>query len=1071
MTSCYRETLGTQIVTKRDSLGLETPFDHLTALLCAQFEVPAALVSFVHGELAVFRSEVGLGEIALPRDVSVSNILVEMGPGAHFMVEDARVHPVLKDHPMVAGPPFIRFFAGATVCNGNGEAVGAVGIMDSKPRPALTPSECASLDRVAAIAGGMFDQTTAQRVQAERLALLKLAEQMSSVGHWRFDVLSGEVTWSDEVYRIHGFEPGEIVPDYELVLAAYHPDDAEMLARAVSQASTTGAGYAFRLRIRPPGREERLVETKAATEQDETGQTVAVFGVFQDVTDAVRSQERLAESESLFRLLNETATDIVARFDPAGRFLYVSPAVKTILGREPEDMLGKDCSDFIPPDDVKMIRATLRAYVEAGPEAPTPRYEYRAIRADGSLAWLEAAPRAVRDASGRVVEFHDHVRDITARKAAERLQTELVETLSMAEELGGVGCWRLDAASGAVTWSEEVYRIHGKSRDTFDPNFDDAVSCYHPDDRQTVADCCRQAIETGIGGRFQLRLIREDGETRIVSSQCRPERDETGTVVALFGVFQDVTDSVRTHDRIAASEARYRLLADNATDIIATYGLDGVFSYLSPSIEVSLGYRPEELVGRLFWQFMHPDDVADLKAAFSAYLKAGPGAPSPRVPYRGLHKDGQTVWLEAHPMVIRDARGRPVGFQDVVRDVTETKALEDQLIAARDVAEAGAQAKSEFLANMSHELRTPLTSVIGFSGLLQQSRNLPEAERKYADRIATGSEALLSVINDILDYSKLEADAVDLDPQAFDPRSMAFGAANIVESQCEAKGLTLETVIDADLPAAFMGDEGRLRQVALNFLSNAVKFTAAGSVRLEVTAVGDRLRLAVTDSGIGIAPDKVDALFERFTQADATTTRLYGGTGLGLAISRRLIEMMGGEIGADSEPGKGSTFWFEVPLKAADATGETTDAGDLARVDGMKILMADDVAANRELVSAILGGLGLELETVCNGAEAVEAARTGGYDLILMDVHMPVMDGLDATRAIRAMGGAVARTSIIALTANVQPEQVQRCLNAGMDGHVGKPIQLGELLTALAKASASGHDDVAGAETLQTAAA
>jgi PAS domain S-box-containing protein len=670
------------------------------------------------------------------------------------------------------------------------------------------------------------------------------------------------------------------------------------------------------------------------------------------------------------------------------------------------------------------------------------------------VVWLEASPRAVFDANGELLEFHDHVRDITTRKDAERVQTELVETLSMAEELGGVGSWRLDVASGAVTWSDEVYRIHGKSRDSFDPSFDDAVGCYHPDDRQTVADCCRQAIETGIGGGFQLRLIREDGETRTVSSNCRPERDGTGAIVALFGVFQDVTDSIRVHDQIAASEARFRLLADNATDIIATYGLDGMFRYISPAIEGVMGYRPEELVGRPFTRFMHPDDVGRLRRAFVAYAKAGPGAPSPRVPYRGLRKDGQTVWLEAHPKVIRDAEGRPVEFQDVVRDVSETKALEDELIAARDVAEAGARTKSEFLANMSHELRTPLTSVIGFSGLLQGSPNLPEAERKYADRIATASEALLSVINDILDYSKLEAEAVDLEPQAFNPRAMAEGAVAIVETQCQAKGLTLETMIDADLPGALMGDEGRLRQVALNFLSNAVKFTTSGTVRLDVTTAGDRLRLAVTDSGIGIAPDKIDTLFDRFTQADASTTRVYGGTGLGLAISQRLIEMMGGEIGADSRPGEGSTFWFEVPMHEAVAGVEAAGADDLVVDAGLKILMADDAAPNRELVTAILGGLGLALDTVCNGAEAVEAARTGAYDLILMDVHMPVMDGLDATRAIRAMGGATGRTPIIALTANVQPEQVVRCREAGMDGHVGKPIQISELLAAMATASA-----------------
>ncbi len=1039
---------------RQDSLGLESPFDHVTALLCSRFELPFGLVSFVNGDLAVFRSEVGLGESSLPRDVSVSNVLVDMGPGAHLVIEDTLLHPVLKDHPMVTGKPFLRFFAGATVSNGKGEPVGAVGVMDSKPRPALTESEWTTLDHIAAIAGSMFDQTTAQRVQAERLALLKLAEQMSGVGHWRFDVLSGEVTWSDEVYRIHGFEPGEVVPDYELVLAGYHPGDAEVLASAVSQAIATGAGYEFRLRIQPPGREERLVETKATTEQDETGRTVALFGVFQDVTEAVRSQARLAESESLFRLLNETATDIVARFDTKGRFLYVSPAVKALLGRDPADMLGKDCSEFIPEDDLKVIRATLRAYVEAGPGAPPPRYEYRAVRTDGSVVWLEAMPRAVRDASGEVVEFHDHVRDITARKTAEREQAELVKTLKLAETIAGVGHWQLDVATGKVRWSDEVYRIHGVSPETFDPQYDDAVGFYHPEDQAKVRDWVARAIEVGEASQFRLRLIRSDGEERIVISHCKPERDQRGATVALFGVFQDVTESVRAHDRTAASEARYRLLADNATDIIATYGMDGVFHYVSPSIEGAMGYRPEELVGKSIWDFIHPEDVGGLRTAFAAYVKAGPGASSPRVPYRGVSKDGRAVWLEAHPKVIRDADGRPLEFQDVVRDVSETKALEDELIASRDVAEAGARAKSEFLANMSHELRTPLTSVIGFSGLLQASRNLPEAERKYADRIATGSEALLSVINDILDYSKLEADAVDLDPQAFDPRAMAEGAAALVEAQCQAKGLRLEAAIDANVPGALMGDEGRLRQVTLNFLSNAVKFTTAGTVRLTVTAAGGRLRVMVKDSGIGISPDKIDALFDRFTQADASTTRVYGGTGLGLAISRCLIEMMGGEIGAESRPGEGSTFWFEVPMREAVEGVEATGEGDLAVDGGLRILMADDAAPNRELVTAILGGLGLALDTVCNGAEAVEAARTGAYDLILMDVHMPVMDGLDATRAIRAISGPVGRTPIIALTANVQPEQVARCREAGMDGHVGKPIQVSELLAALATASA-----------------
>ncbi|MBX9574614.1 MAG: PAS domain S-box protein [Caulobacteraceae bacterium] len=761
-----------------------------------------------------------------------------------------------------------------------------------------------------------------------------------------------------------------------------------------------------------------------------------------------------ADGEARYRLLAETATDVVARFDRKGRFLFVSPAARAVLGRDPEGMIGKDCAGIIPEEDLAVIRQTLIDYVAAGPDAPTPRYEYRALKADGTPIWLEATPRAIRDETGQLVEFHDCVRDVTDRKAAERAQQELVETLSLAEDLAGLGSWKLDVATGQVRWSDQVYLIHGVTPQTFDPSLDDAVGFYHPDDRQAVRDWCARAIETGEAGEFQLRLIRADGEERTVVSRCRPQRDEEGRTTALFGVFQDVTEAVENTRRLAESEERHRLLAERSTDVIITYGVDGITRYYSPVVEALTGFTPEELVGKPVTKLIHPDDVAEMVAGFRTFAADRTAVHHTRR-YRVLTKSGEVRWFETRAMAMRDAEGRALEFQDLVRDVTETKRLEDELVAARDVAEAAAKAKTEFLANMSHELRTPLTSVVGFAGLLQEAGDrLGAKERLYADRIATASQALLSVINDILDYSKLEADRVDLDPHPFDPRALARGAAGIVESQCAAKGVGLAVIVDPDLPAALMGDEGRLRQVTLNFLSNATKFTGNGGIRLEVGRRGDRLRVAVSDTGIGIAPEKIDALFERFTQADASTTRTYGGTGLGLAISRRLIEMMGGEIGAESRPGQGSTFWFEVPLIVAEGQVAAVAAENVDAPTELKVLMADDAPANRELVTAILGGLGVAIETVENGALAVEAARSGAYDVILMDVHMPVMDGLDATRAIRAMAGPVGRTPIVALTANVQPEQVAACRAAGMDAHVGKPIQVAELLRTMAELTA-----------------
>ena len=499
------------------------------------------------------------------------------------------------------------------------------------------------------------------------------------------------------------------------------------------------------------------------------------------------------------------------------------------------------------------------------------------------------------------------------------------------------------------------------------------------------------------------------------------------------------------------SEARYRLLAETASDIVARFDPQGRFLYVSPSASAVLGRDPETMLGQDCRGMIHEDDLPGIRDLFKAYVAAGPGAAAPRHEYRAVRPDGTVIWLEATPRAIYDSAGRLVEFHDCARDVTARKALERQLTEARDIAEEAARAKSEFLANMSHELRTPLTSVIGFSGLLQDSEALPNAERRYADRIGSASAALLSVINDILDYSKLEADAVGLDPAAFDPVAMAEGAAAMLEAQCRDKALTLRVEIDPDIPPAVMGDEGRLRQVTLNFLSNAVKFTSEGEVRLALTCRDDRLRLEVTDSGIGISAEKIDSLFERFTQADTSTTRVYGGTGLGLAISRRLIELMDGEIGAESEVGKGSTFWFEVPL----IMGEIRDGAeaDAARAlpPGLRVLMADDAPANRELVRIMLGAWNISLDTVCDGAEAVQAVSTGDYDLVLMDVHMPVMDGLEAARSIRRLGTAPSAVPILALTANVQPDQIETCRNAGMDGHVGKPIEIASLVDTMAR--------------------
>ncbi|MBS0363997.1 MAG: response regulator [Proteobacteria bacterium] len=509
--------------------------------------------------------------------------------------------------------------------------------------------------------------------------------------------------------------------------------------------------------------------------------------------------------------------------------------------------------------------------------------------------------------------------------------------------------------------------------------------------------------------------------------------------------YEQATDDLRK------SEQSYRLLADNITDVISLATADNQRLYVSPSIERILKFSPGELLATPNYTYMHPDDTEEVQAfIIGTTVETG----SRTMDYRVFAKDGSTVWAETTFTRLNDGSGRLLG---VSRDITHRKALEGELKDALARAEAAARAKTDFLANMTHELRTPLTAILGFAGVLKGSQALPAQDARHAALIHDASQTLLGVIGDVLDFSKIEAGAFELDPEPFDPGATVRSAADIVAQQAAAKGLELITDIVAPDPAPLLiGDAPRLRQVLLNFLSNAIKFTREGSVTVHLSghleAERCHMRIAVTDTGIGIGEPQIGALFNRFTQADASVSRQFGGTGLGLAISKQIVEAMGGRIGVDSAVGEGSTFWLEIdlPIAADDALGAEPEAAAAVLERPVRVLVVEDNAVNRELIITLLSPFDIEIDTACDGAEAVEAVTRGRYDVILMDMQMPVMDGLAATRRIRALADPdAARTPIVAMTANVLPEQVARCLEAGMDDHLGKPINMTQMLQAL----------------------
>jgi PAS domain S-box-containing protein len=518
--------------------------------------------------------------------------------------------------------------------------------------------------------------------------------------------------------------------------------------------------------------------------------------------------------------------------------------------------------------------------------------------------------------------------------------------------------------------------------------------------------------------------------------------------------------ALRQTGRLQEAETRYRLLADNSSDIIMRHDFDGVRSYISPAVRRLFGYDPAEIIGkhdRL--KLIHPDDLPAVMKALGV-MRAG--ADEQTVEYRALCANGAYIWVEANGRLLRDAEtGMPREVISVMRDVTQRKLAEDRADAAREEAERANREKSVFLARMSHEIRTPMTLVIGMTDLLLNSDLTPQ-QREHATLLKEAGQSLVTIINDLLDISKIEAGKLELKRIALSPSAVAESALAIVALGAEAKGLELRGQVARDLPAWIDGDPPRLRQILLNLLSNAIKFTEQGSIVLRVDRVPGttpvQLRFEVADTGIGIDPAQQHLLFQTFSQLAHPTHREYGGTGLGLAISRHLVEAMGGTIGFSGRCGAGSAFWFTIPC--VETRPETTTEAIEAPVNAgwrARILVAEDRDKIREYIEAVLTDAGHEVVLVKNGTEAVAAVEARNFDVVLMDVQMPQMDGIEATRRIREMGERASGLPIVALTAYAMDGEIARCLAAGMNEHLSKPIDRKELLRLVVELLGNGR--------------
>jgi len=1081
---------------------LDTPpdeeFDAIVRAASLVCGMPIALISLVDGQRQWFKANVGLPGLAeTDRDVSFCGHTILQD--CVFEVCDAAEDARFADNPLVTGGPLIRYYAGAPLRLSDGSQVGSLCVIGREPGQ-LDGNQCEILTLLSRAAARALENFNASK-KAQRHAIelsherqrLAFVIEGTGVGTWEWNLQTDEFHINEQWLPLLGW----MEMDAQTLHSLIHPEDLPRADHAMAEhRAGRSPNFVFEGRTRhSDGRWIWTSSRGAIVTRSADGAPEWISGLISDVTEARLKEEALRKSERFLVQTERFAGVGGWEIDLVTGVLQWTPQAFRIAGLDPSRPPTADqaIGFYAPEARERVIAARERAVATGEPYDLEVPY----IRADGRRIWVRSFGNAVF-AGGRAVRLAGAFQDVTAQVEQRQALEDARTRVQVAAEAGGMGVWDWDIVADTMQWDDRMCALYDIERPDGRGTFVLWKTMLYAADRMAAERAIRDAIDGIRPFDTEFRVIWSDASVHHLRACGRVIRDADGRALRMIGINWDVTEQRRLTAELSEQHERLRVTLQSIGDAVITTDARGRVAWLNPVAERLTGWPASEAVGKPIadvCRIFDQETRQPKRNLVAACLDQG----------RVLAQDGNTLLvsrygrefgIEDTVSPIRDDQGDILGVIKVFHDVTKQRRLEaeqrereQQLVVAntelerlarhmaqsKSIAEQASRAKTRFLAGMSHELRTPLNGILGYAQLLRMDGGLTGMQSERVQAMLSAGTHLLEMISCVLDLSEIETGGVERQLAPVDLASLTEASLNIVRPAAETKRLGLGLAIMSDVPRRVMTDPSRLRQVLLNLLGNAVKYTQAGSVELRVRTAprsapaAPRLRFEVADTGPGIPPEQHHLLFEEFERLDAKDAGKEEGAGLGLSLAKQLAGVLCGALGHEDNVGGGSIFWLEIPL-VADAAGAASPAraSDFIAVDtdvpvaapapGTRVLVVDDVAMNRDIAAAFIRSAGYEVECVEGGAEAVEAVKKADFLVVLMDVRMPDIDGLEATRRIRALDDASHRqVPIVALTAQVFTEQIEACRQAGMDTHVAKPFTLETLLGAIKRGVAVGH--------------